>query len=54
METTTIVVLILAIPVVLFPAIFTWYLNIGAIIHAVRGVKAAREKKAEANESAIS
>ena len=40
-----IVALVLAIPVVLFPAAFVWYLNIGGIVHAVREAKAAREKK---------
>ena len=48
MELTMIVALVLAIPVILFPAAFVWYLNIGGIVHAVREAKVAREKKAVA------
>ena len=46
MELTQIVALAIAIPVVLFPAAFVWYLNIGGIVHAVREARTAREKKA--------
>ena len=46
MEVTLIVALILAIPVILFPAAFVWYLNIGGIVTAMREAKVAREKKA--------
>jgi len=48
MEGTLILALVLAIPVILFPAAFIWYLNIGGIVHAVREAKAAREKKTAA------
>ena len=46
MEITMIVALVLAIPVILFPVAYVWYLNIGGIVHAVREATAAREKKA--------
>lgn len=46
MEGTIIVALVLAIPVILFPAAYVWYLNIGGIVHAVRETRTAREKKA--------
>jgi hypothetical protein len=46
METAMIVALVVAIPVILFPAAFVWYLNIGGIVQAVRQAKVAREKKA--------
>jgi hypothetical protein len=36
MEWQFIVALVIAIPVILFPAAFIWYLNIGGIIQAVR------------------
>ncbi len=45
MEGTLIVALAIAIPVILFPAAFVWYLNIGGIVHAVREARTAREKK---------
>jgi len=41
-----IVALVLAIPVILFPAAFVWYLNIGGIVQAVRDAKTAKEKRA--------
>ena len=46
MQWELIVALVIAIPVILFPAAFVWYLNIGGIVQAVREAKAAREKKA--------
>jgi hypothetical protein len=46
MEGTMIVALVLAIPVVLFPAAFVWYVNLGGIAKAVREARAARASKA--------
>ncbi|MDD5039292.1 MAG: hypothetical protein PHN78_08295 [Dehalococcoidales bacterium] len=46
MEWQVIVALVVAIPVVLFPAAFVWYLNIGGIMAAVREARAVRAKKA--------
>jgi hypothetical protein len=43
MEAGMIIGLAIAIPVILFPAAFVWYLNIGGIGAAV---KEAREKRA--------
>ncbi len=45
MEWTFVVALIIAIPVILFPAAFVWYLNVGGIVHAVKEArKTARAK----------
>ena len=46
MNAVLIIALAVAIPVILFPAAFVWYLNIGGIVHAMREARAAREKKA--------
>ncbi len=46
MQWELIVALVVIIPVILFPAAFVWYLNIGGIVHAVREARTAREKKA--------
>ena len=51
MEWQIIVALVIAIPVVLFPAALVWYLNIGGIVAAVRKAMAAREKKVAAVET---
>jgi hypothetical protein len=48
MEGTLIVALVLAIPVILFPAAFVWYINIGGIVNAIREARAARAKKVAA------
>ena len=47
MQWEFIVALVIAIPIILFPAAFVWYLNIGGIYAAVkeaRARRAAREK----------
>jgi len=43
MQAEFIAALVIAIPVILFPAAFVWYLNIGGIYAAI---KEAREKRA--------
>ncbi len=45
MEWEFVIALIIAIPVILFPAAFVWYLNIHGVLRAVRE---ARRKKQEA------
>ena len=45
MELEFIVALVVAVPVILFPAAFVWYLNIGGIVQAVREARATRERK---------
>ena len=40
-----IVALLVTIPIILFPVVFVWYLNIGGIVQAVREARTAREKK---------
>ncbi len=50
MQWELIVALIIVIPVILFPAAFVWYLNLGGIVHAMREARVAktvREEKAE-------
>ena len=49
MQWEFIVALVIAIPLVLFPAAFVWYLNIGGIYAAI---KEAREKRAVREEKA--
>ena len=48
MELAAIVALVIAIPVILFPAAFVWYLNIGGIAHAVKEAREAKAAKATA------
>ena len=51
MEWQVIVALVIAIPVILFPAAYIWYLNLGGIYMAIkeaRAKKVAREKSDKA------
>ena len=51
MQWEFIVALVIAIPIILFPAAFVWYLNIGGIYAAIKDARvrrAAREKGAVA------
>jgi len=45
MQWQFVVALVVAIPIILFPAAYIWYLNVGGIVQAVREARAAREKK---------
>ena len=42
MEWQVIVALVIAIPIILFPVAFIWYLNIGGIYAAVKEARARR------------
>ena len=49
MQWELVVALVVVIPIILFPAAFVWYLNIGGIYAAIkeaRKTRAAREKEA--------
>jgi hypothetical protein len=48
MEWQVIVALIVAIPVILFPAAFVWYLNLGGIFTAIREARAKKAARAKA------
>ncbi len=50
MQWEFVLALVIAIPVILFPVAFVWYLNAGGLVSAIRGArakKAARVEKAE-------
>ena len=42
MEWQIIVALVIAIPIILIPVVFVWYLNMGGIFSAVREARARR------------
>ena len=46
MEWQIIVALVIAIPIILFPAAFVWYLNIGGILTVIKELARKRAKKA--------
>ena len=51
MQWEFVVALVIAIPIILFPVAFVWYMNVGGIYAAIkeaRAKKAAREERAKA------
>jgi hypothetical protein len=42
MEGQVVIALAVAIPIILFPAAFVWYLNLGGVFHAVREARSRR------------
>ncbi len=51
MEWGALAALVIAVPVILFPAAYVWYINIGGIIAAIRdalAVRAARKAPVKA------
>jgi hypothetical protein len=42
-----ILALVIAVPIILFPAAYVWYMNIGGIYTAVRLARARRAARAE-------
>ena len=56
MQWELVVALLIAIPVILFPAAYVWYLNLGGIYAAVKEARerrAARKKKAKPKEKIL-
>ena len=51
MEWQIIVALLIAIPIILFPVAFVWYLNIGGIYAAVKEARARRVAHSRAEEA---
>jgi hypothetical protein len=47
-----IVALVVMIPVILFPVLFIWYLNVGGIYAAIKARQAAREQSKKGKVSA--
>ena len=50
MEWQVVVALVIAIPIILFPVVFVWFINIGGIYAAIKEARARRvahQKKAE-------
>jgi hypothetical protein len=51
MEWQIVVALVIAVPVILFPAAFVWYLNFGGVYNTIKEARAkrAQEKAAKVN-----
>ena len=53
MQWEFVVALVIAIPVILFPAAFVWYLNFGGIVHAVREARKARARETKPEKATV-
>jgi hypothetical protein len=51
MEWQIVVALAVAVPVILFPAAFVWYLNLGGIVAALKEARA--KKAAQVKDTAV-
>ena len=47
MEWELVIVLVIAVPIILFPAAFIWYLNLGGLVRVMKAIR-ARERGAKA------
>ena len=52
MQWELVIALVIAIPIILFPAAFVWYLNIGGIVAAIKDARAARVARDKATGEA--
>ncbi|MBL7127177.1 MAG: hypothetical protein ISS58_08285 [Dehalococcoidales bacterium] len=53
MEWQIIVALVIAIPIILFPVAFVWFLNIGGIYASVKEARARRVAHAKGTKAAL-
>ena len=52
MEWYIILIIVLAVPVVLFPVAFVWYLNVSGLYRVMRDARQREKKRAEAARKA--
>ncbi len=53
MQWEFIVALVIAIPIILFPAAFVWYLNVGGIYAAIKEAQAKRAARKQEVRGAV-
>ncbi len=53
MEWQVIIAIIIAIPVILFPAAFIWYMNIGGIVEAIKKARVKRVARDKENKLSV-
>ena len=50
MQWEIIVALVIAVPIILFPAAYVWYLNVGAMLLSAKKAREAKPTRREAKE----
>jgi hypothetical protein len=53
MEWQVVIAIVIAIPVILFPAAFVWYMNIGGIVKAFKKVRMKKASKDRENNLGV-
>ena len=53
MEWQVIVALVVAIPIILLPVAFLWYLNVSGVYQVMRATRARQKRRAEALAQAV-
>jgi hypothetical protein len=53
MQWELVIALVIAIPIILFPAAYVWYLNVGGIYTAIKEARARRTARAREEKVAV-
>jgi hypothetical protein len=53
MKWELVIALIIAVPIILFPAAYVWYINIGGVFQAVKEFKARRLARQKAGKAIV-
>jgi hypothetical protein len=53
MQWELVIALVIAIPIILFPAAYVWYLNVGGIMSAIKEVRARRIAREKAMKESV-
>lgn len=53
MQWELVIALVIAIPIILFPAAYVWYLNVGGIMSAIKEARARRIAREKAMKESV-
>ena len=53
MQWELVIALIIAIPIILFPAAYVWYINVGGVYTAIREARAKRLARANGDKAIV-
>jgi hypothetical protein len=53
MEIGFVIALVIAIPIILFPAAFLWYINVSGLWQVMKDARERRERRARANRQLL-
>jgi len=53
MQWELVIALVIAVPIILFPAAYVWYINIGGVYSAIRKARAKRLARQQAEKETV-